>query len=254
MHALRQLAEISDDFSPLLWTSYFCLLNFRHHDENPDNIFPSGFLVWMFVENHWIKPVIGQNLLPWDNAPLLEHRVCLIVFSSRISHCRCVTRKNRNFPNVSMKRMQDWKSSVFYKLVNLSAFFLINRHMQKSVLPRHVSFSGPTSHFSIFASRKKPLNFTSENFVKSAKASSQNACTCAFFARKLLWGRPVFRSGAWKRTKRRKKDLIRFSFNGCSHTSATFFLAIFFFRTWSYKSVIFFARASVVCHLAIKKA
>ena len=220
----------------------------------PDNIFPSGFLAWMFVENHWIKPVIGQNLLPWDNAPLLEHRVCLIVFSSRISHCRCVTRKNRNFTKVSMKRMQDWKSSVFYQLVNLSAFFLINRHMQKSVMPRHVSFSVPTSHFSIFASRKKPLNFTSENFVKSAKASSQNACTCAFFARKLLWGRPVFRSGAWKRTKRRKKDLIRFSFNGCSHTSATFFLAIFFFRTWSYKSVIFFARASVVCHLAIKKA
>ena len=54
------------------------------------------FLAWMFVENHWIKPVTGQNLLPWGNAPLLEHRVCLIVFSSRISHCRYVTCKKKS--------------------------------------------------------------------------------------------------------------------------------------------------------------
>ena len=75
-------------------------------------------------------------------------------------------------------------------------------------------------------------------------------------ARKLLWGRPVFRSGAW-REKEKKEDLIQFSFNGCSHTSASFCLfAIHFFTVVPQedtKKVLYFRSQSSVTWLSRKR-
>ena len=95
------------------------------------------------------------------------------------------------------------------------------------------------SHFSIFASRKKTFEFHIRKLCVLKPQGKMLAPVLLCLQENYF--EVVQFSAVVHEEEQKRKDLIRFSFNGCSHTSATFFLQYFFFSSLR---VIFFARGS----------
>ena len=119
--------------------------------------------------------------------------------------------------------------------------------MQKSVMPRHVSFSVPQPFFN-FCKQEKTFEFHIRKLcVKSAKASRQNACTCA--CKKITLRSSSFPQWCMKKNKKGKTWYDSALTDVHIHQQLSFCNIFFFFSS----CYIFRKRQSSVTWLSRKR-